>query len=256
VRGVGDEALLLVDPLLQPVQHPVERDRQPMELVRAPGEVDPLVEAGTPDLAGLLRHARDRPERPSGQEPAPHAGHSEDRWPGDEQQHDQAMHRAVHGVERCGDHDRSVAGVGTEPDGEDPERLGVRAPRHARPQLFSGEHPTDLFHSEERSIDDGIAGGLQHRGIRRDHLRARCSERESDERGVGHILELALASVLQAEGDLRRSCIQLAVDPTDEIGAEPDHQERAECDEDQREEAHVPGRQPGADRQAHEGSKA
>jgi hypothetical protein len=64
VRGVRDEGALPGPGRLQPVEHPVEGDRQAVQLVRTLGHRQPA-DLGRADLLGTLPQLLDRAQRPA-----------------------------------------------------------------------------------------------------------------------------------------------------------------------------------------------
>nr|WP_230985368.1 hypothetical protein [Microbispora oryzae] len=70
VRGVGDEPALRGERGLQPVQQFVEGVGQLLELVGGPGHRQPPVEPLRGDVPDGRRHVGERPQDPSGGEPA------------------------------------------------------------------------------------------------------------------------------------------------------------------------------------------
>ncbi len=161
------------------------------------------------------------------------------------------MDGAVHVVERGRHDDHTVAASLREPNRKDPEGLAVEARGDGRASPASLQHAHERYRRDQGAPRHRVAARFKHGAGARQELRGRLALRQARERGVAHVLELALASVLEAEGDLRRADVEALVDPVHQVGPQPDHEEPAERGQDHGEERDVPDRQPRADRQAH-----
>ena len=98
---------------LEPVEHRVERRRQPSDLVARIRRAQALVELVDADLVGLPAHPIDRQQRVAHEQPGGECGGDEHDRADDQQQHEHLADRLVDPGQRFGDDDdlaRAVAG--------------------------------------------------------------------------------------------------------------------------------------------------
>ena len=98
VRGVGDERaqpvlgrLAAGERLLEPVEHPVERDPEPADLGAAVGRLDAVGEVAARDPPGGVAHAVEREQRGAHHRPAGHDQHEQHGGDHEREHHEQPL---------------------------------------------------------------------------------------------------------------------------------------------------------------------
>ena len=103
--GVGDELLLPVAGVLEPAEHLVHGQREPVDLVARARLRHPPVQPVAGDLLDLAPDALDRCERPGGHHPGGAADEQQHQRQPDQQRRYQRRGRVVDLLERDGDRD-------------------------------------------------------------------------------------------------------------------------------------------------------
>jgi hypothetical protein len=85
VAGVGDEAALAIERLLEPVEHLVERDREVLQLVAGARDRKPLPGGVAGDRLRAAAHRFDRAQRHAGEGVACERGEGERQRAADDQ---------------------------------------------------------------------------------------------------------------------------------------------------------------------------
>jgi len=251
VRRVGHQLVLLGDPLLEAVEHRVERDREVADLVARARHRDALVEPVDPDPVGLRGHPLHRHQRLARQPPADEGGADQRRRPGQQQQHQDAPDRLLDAVQRLGDDQQpraadardapdegAEASIGLDRGGDQPRRSAQRGgPDGGR---------------DERTRASAFAVAHLDPAARVQDLRPGARSRQGGLALVEEVLRPALAV---ADGDRRGGAADLPVDGQPQVRAQPQHQERAEDEDDRREQDRVPDGEADADRQVHSSSR-
>jgi len=151
VGGVGDEAALAPPGLLEPVEHAVQGDAEPVDLVLGVRQRQPPGLAGAGDLLGTAAQAGDRPKRAADGDPGD---------PGEQRQQQRPAHQ--------------------QPDLDDPEAAGDAGDRHGRDHRQRvagrprgpGDHPQRVALADAAAVQESwaaVASGLQLGGAQQRH---------------------------------------------------------------------------------------
>ena len=250
VRGVGDEATLIRDPTLQSLQHAVHRHGEVMDLVGGGRHVDAFIEMFDADLAGFVRDPRHGRQGGAREPPPAEPGDEQQAGSRQREQGPQSADGGVDRIERGGNDDDQLRGAG-ERHGQQAEGLCVRAQGH-RP--VNGVAPTNdrqVIGPDQRAFRRGVSRRLERGTAGIEQLRRRLASGKLSQGRVARVLKLPLIRGADTEGDLRRSRGKRGVDPGDQIGTQPDHDEGAERCHQDGEQGDGPDRDPQADREAH-----
>ena len=250
VRGVGDQALLLRDAVLQAVEHRVERHGQMGELVGAAGHRDPLAEPVDPDLLGLRRHPLDRAQGLAGEPPAPGGRPGERDGHREEQERQHPLDRVLDGLERLRDREHLPLAEAIDRADDGAEALALLAQIDGDDPRVAGDRVgADLGRRDEAVLRLVTPGGQQPSAGVEDLVRAVARQHRAAVRG--EVLQPA-GRVLA--GERPPGVAHVAVDRGAHVGAELQDHERSERRDDGRQHREVPDGQPGADRESHQGS--
>jgi hypothetical protein len=248
VGRVGDEPVLLLDALLEPVEHRVQRRRQVRDLIGAGRHRHPLVESVYADLLCLRRHALHRQQRLARKPPAAQPGCREGRRPAEQEQEQHPLDRFVDLAQRVRDYqhvapaeppDRRRQCSEPLPVPAQPDRQQARVVRQrVRPHV--SRH--DRLCTDERSVAHEDATR------RAKHLRRSVAAGE-DLRA--HLPHLGRAVRRVSPGDVHGALPHLPVDRPLEVRPQLEDHEHRQPHDDPRQHDGVPHGQPCADRKPH-----
>jgi hypothetical protein len=217
VAGVGDEAPLAREGILEPAEHLVQRESEPFDLVARMRHRQALAGALRRDRGGPATHRVDGTEREAGQEIAGDGGDEQCDRAGDQELVAQAVQGLGPVLERRAD-DQHVgrAAAPRHRDGEEARRL-VQPP-HPLPVAEDRplERAADVGGAQHRRGPER-ARPLDHRAVSRDELRvALAALHEGAVRRGGQ----AAVRVGDHGGEVVRAHPQLAVQSVGEVAAE------------------------------------
>jgi hypothetical protein len=248
VGGIGDQAVLLLDALPDAVEHRVQRGGQVRDLVAGVRDDEAVVDAIEVDGRGAGGHAVDRAQRPLGKPPAAERRGQQSGRTGDEEQDEDAAHRPVDARHRLGRDGHVPLSTSSGRARDEPKALVGAAELDGLGQLAAAQHRGRVGAREHRRPGHRIADRHRHAARWAEDLSRRALAGEHAARDVDG-LGRAFGAI--AVGDLGGGGMQRAIDGVGEIGAQPQHEERAHDDDDGREQDHVPRRHARADRQPH-----